>query len=34
MLSMLGMSDYPWFELAAVVINPYYIYNSQKFKMV
>jgi len=34
MLWMLWMSDYPWYELAAVVINPHYIYNSQTFKMV
>jgi len=34
MLSMLWMSDYTWYELAAVVIYPYYIYNSQSFKMV
>jgi len=34
MLWMLWMSDYPWYELAAVVISPHYIYNSQTFKMV
>jgi len=34
MLLMLWMSDYPWYELAAVVINPHYIYNSQTFRMV
>jgi len=34
MLWMLWMSDHPWYELAAVVINPHYIYNSQTFKIV
>jgi len=34
MLWMLWMSDYPWYALAAVVINPNYIYNSPTFKMV
>jgi len=34
MLWMLWMLDYPWYELATVVINPHYIFNSQTFKMV
>jgi len=28
------MSDYPWYELTAGMINPYYIHNSQTFKRV
>jgi len=34
MLWMFWIFDYPWYELAALVINPHYIYNSQTFKMV